>query len=592
MNEKTSYLLIKRLFNEYIKKHTFVIIISFICMGIVAASTASITEIIQYIVDDIFVNKNQTILNMICIATFVIFFTRGIATFIQTISINYIGQKVIAKMQKKLFEILIKQDLSYFHNVGTGTIVSKFTIDVQYLRNAIISVAINLGKDLLTVILLTAVMFNKNFILSTVAVFVFFFGIRPIIKLGKRVRKVSDNSQTVYANLSTIISQSFQGIRLVKAYNMEAYENSRISKTIDKLFSMVFKTTKTKAISTPIVETLAGLAIGFTIYYGGKQVFNGELTPGQFMSFIVAFLLAYEPVKKLAKLNANLQEGLAAADRIFKILDLKPEIKEHENAHPLITNKGQIHFQNVSFKYDASEKRTENIIENITATIPSGKKVALVGASGAGKSTLMNLIPRFYDTAQGKIEIDGFDIRHVTLESLRKNIALVSQDVILFDDTIKSNISFGNPEATMDEIIESAKNAAAHGFISQLPDGYDTVVGEQGVKLSGGQKQRIAIARAMIKDAPILLLDEATSALDSESEVKVEKALKTLMQGRTTIVIAHRLSTIIDSDIVYVMDKGRIVEQGTHNELILRKDGVYQKLYSLYDKSNDLLEIA
>jgi subfamily B ATP-binding cassette protein MsbA len=395
-------------------------------------------------------------------------------------------------------------------------------------------------------------------------------------RIGKRMRRVSANTQVETGQFMTLLNQTFQGARYVKAYGMEAYEMSRAERLIESLYSLVEKAQRVRSISSPMMEALGGVAIALVILYGGHQVLNGVRTPGAFFSFIAALLLAYQPLKTLAGLNASLQEGLAAAQRLFTVLDIEPAISNRDGATTLRVTGGEVRFEDVDFAYEAGAQA----LRGVTLEIPAGKTVALVGASGAGKSTIMNLIPRFYDVGNGAVRIDGQDIRDVTLASLRGAIGLVSQEVSLFDDTIRANIAYGRFGASEEDIVAAAKAAAADDFIRGLPQGYDTMVGEHGVKLSGGQRQRLSIARAMLKNAPILLLDEATSALDTESERQVQGALKNLMQGRTTLVIAHRLSTVIEADIIYVIENGHVAERGNHAEL-LRRDGVYARLHAL-----------
>jgi subfamily B ATP-binding cassette protein MsbA len=380
-----------------------------------------------------------------------------------------------------------------------------------------------------------------------------------------------------------LLEQTFQGIRVVKSYCMEEYERTRIRIIAERIFTLVFKASRVRALSSPIMESLGGVAITMVIAYGGHQVIHDNMDPGSFFSFITALLLAYEPMKRLANLNASLQEGLASAERLFQLMDRQPTIVDEPNSQPLNISGGRIRFENICFSYVT----TKATLSGINFDVPAGKTVALVGPSGAGKSTILNLIPRFYDVDKGVITIDGTDIRDTTLKSLRRSMALVSQEITLFDDTIRANIAYGQKGASEDEIIQAAKNAAAHDFVVNMPEGYDTYVGESGTKISGGQRQRIAIARAMLKNAPILLLDEATSALDTESERSVQVALRRLMQGRTTLVIAHRLSTVIDADLIHVIDNGTVAESGSHKELI-DKDGIYARLYHMQFDENHI----
>jgi subfamily B ATP-binding cassette protein MsbA len=417
-------------------------------------------------------------------------------------------------------------------------------------------------------------MFYQDWVLALIAFVAFPLAIRPIVAIGRRMRRISVNTQVEMGQVTTLLNQTFQGARHVKAYGMEAYEEHRAATLFERVYQIVDRATRARARAGPMMEALGGAAIALVIFYGGHQVITGARTPGAFFSFISALLLAYQPVKSLASLNVSLQEGLAAAQRVFEILDIQPAIRDRPDAKPLRVAGGEVQFDNVRFGYHPGAVA----LDGISLTVPAGSTVALVGPSGAGKSTLLNLLPRFYDLDAGRIVIDGQPIDAVTLASLRGAIALVSQEVSLFDDTVRANIAYGRFGASEAEIEAAASAAAADGFIRELPQGYDTLVGEHGVRLSGGQRQRIAIARAMLKDAPILLLDEATSALDNEAERQVQTALRSLMRGRTTLVIAHRLSTIIDADLICVMDRGRIVETGRHAQLLARR-GLYARLY-------------
>ena len=579
--DQTTRSLVKRLFREYVRPLMARIVAALSCMVVVALSTAAFTQLIKPIVDDVFMNRQEEMLLPLALAALAVFTAKGFAGYGQAVLMSYVGLRIVADMQRNLYERVIGADLAFFNRTSPGELIAHFINDINLLRNAVASTLVGLGKDSLTTLALVGVLFYEDWRLALIAVAVFPTAIFPIVRIGRRMRKVSDRTQAQVGQLTTLLDETFQGVRYVKAYAMEAYENARAGRAIEAVFGLHYKGARTRSALHPIMEVLGGLAIVAVILYGGSQVIAGAKAPGSFFAFITALLLAYEPVKRLARLNANLQEGLAAAVRVFALLDREPEIRDAPQAAPLKVEGGAITFQNVTFSYDAagSHDAVSPALHRIDLEIPAGKTVALVGPSGAGKSTIMNLIPRLYDVDKGRVMIDGQDLRAVTLASLRAQIALVSQEILLFDDTIRANIAYGRPEASEAEIAAAAATAGADDFIAELPQGLDTPVGVRGEALSGGQRQRIAIARATLKNAPILLLDEATSSLDSESERQVQQALAQLMAGRTTLVIAHRLSTVIGADIIYVIEDGRIVESGSHAEL-LRRAGTYARLYA------------
>jgi len=568
--------LLMRLGREFLRPHLVRIVFSILCMGLVAGTTAANAWLMEPVLDKIFVGHNVDLLFVVAGSVLLLAVVKGLATYGQSVLMTTVGQRVIADVQIKLFSRLMRADLAYFHKTPTGALISRFTNDAQVLRGAAAQALTGMGKDALTVICLVVMMFYQDWLLALVSFFVFPIAIRPIQLIGKRMRRVSIDFQLEMGQLNTLLSQTFQGARHVKAYGMEAYETARATELTDRIFRLVERASRIRAAASPMMETLGGVAIAVVILYGGWEVIHGARTPGTFFSFITALLLAYQPMKSLASFNTGLQEGLAAAERIFEVLDLEPEIRDRPGAGNLVVTGGGIRFNHVRFAYD--ERTTA--LDGADLEVPAGHTVALVGPSGAGKSTILNLIPRFYDVTEGSVTIDGTDLRDVTLASLRANIALVSQEVSLFDDTVRANIAYGRPDADEQDIIAAAKGAAAHDFIIGLADGYDTLVGEHGIRLSGGQRQRLSIARAMLKNAPILLLDEATSALDTQSERQVQAALKALMRGRTTVVIAHRLSTVVDADLIYVVDHGRIVEAGRHAEL-LQRHGIYARLWAM-----------
>jgi subfamily B ATP-binding cassette protein MsbA len=526
-------------------------------------------------------------LREVALVVLVVFAVKGVAAYGDAVVMNGVGQRIVADLQAALFSRLIHADLAFFNDTPTGALISHFTNDANLLRGAVSSTLTGIGKDALTLVFLVGVMFYQDWLLALLAFFAFPTALLPIVRLGRRMRRVSTSFQLELGRFTTLLDQVFQGARHVKAYGMESYETSRAHALVERIYRLAYKAGKVRAASSPIMETLGGIAIVAVIVYGGTEVISGTRTTGTFFSFITALLLAYEPVKRLANLNTNLQEGLAAAQRVFASLDVEPQIRDTTDAKPLAVTRGEVRFERVSFAYRPGSAA----LDAVSLTVPAGKTAALVGPSGAGKSTILNLIARFYDVGTGRVLIDGEDVRGTTLASLRGSLALVAQEVGLFDDTVRANIAYGRPEASDAEIVAAARGAAAHDFILALPEGYDTPVGELGVKLSGGQRQRLAIARAMLKDAPILLLDEATSALDSESERQVQVALKHLMRGRTVLVIAHRLSTVIDADIIYVLEAGRVVEQGSHAELLVR-GGTYARLHALQFSDQDQIGIA
>jgi subfamily B ATP-binding cassette protein MsbA len=569
-----SSVLVRRLVRDFIWRHWPRIALAFLCMGLAGGSTALRAWLMEPVLDRIFIARDSSLLLLLAGAALALALVKGAADYAQSIQMSRVGQRVIADVQGALFARLIRADLAYFNANPSGVLISRLMNDVWLLRNAAANVLTGIGRDAVTIMFLVGVMFYQDWTMALIAFLAFPAAIRPIVKIGRRMRRVSVNTQVEMGQLTTLLSQTFQGARYVKAYGMEDYEERRAAGLIERIYRLIDRANRTRSRAGPMMEALGGVAIAMVILYGGHQVIAGARTPGAFFSFITALLLAYQPVKSLATLNASLQEGLGAAQRVFEVLDIEPAIRDRPAARPLRISGGELRFEDVRFGYHPGTVA----LDGISLTVPAGSTVALVGPSGAGKSTLLNLIPRFYEVDAGHIAIDSQEIGGVALASLRAAIALVSQEVSLFDDTVRANIAYGRLGAPDAEIEAAARAAGADRFVRELPDGYDTLVGEHGVRLSGGQRQRIVIARAMLKDAPILLLDEATSALDSESERQVQAALHSLMRGRTTVVIAHRLSTVIGADLICVMDRGRIVETGRHAHLLAR-NGLYARLY-------------
>ncbi|HOO81102.1 MAG TPA: ABC transporter ATP-binding protein [Alphaproteobacteria bacterium] len=573
--KKTTLNLMKRLVKTYLAPYWVSVLTALLFMALAAAMTAAVAQLMQPILDEVLNGKKTDMILPVAAVILTVFILRGISTYAHTIMMNKVGQSIVADIQKDLFSHFMVLDLQFFHDNPSGQLISRVINDVNVMRIAVSDTLTGFGKSILTLVFLTGVMFYQDWKLSLVAFTIFPFAALFVARLGRRLRKVSTSIQKELGSLSDRLSQIFHGIRQVQAYGMEDFERGRAGEAIDSVKNLNIKSVRIGNLSTPVNEILVGFVFFGIILYGGHESAEGRMSAGQLGAFIAAFTLAYEPMKKLARLNNTMQTGLGAAERVFQMIDLVPNIQNESGARELADKTPSITFTDVQFQYEEGDTHA---LDGISFTAKSGSVTALVGPSGGGKSTVMNLILRFYDAKSGHIEIANQDIRTLTLETLRRHIALVSQDITIFDDTIAANIAYGRPDATQDEIIAAARAAAAHDFIESFPRGYETQVGEDGVKLSGGQRQRLSIARAILRDAPILLLDEATSALDNESEKLVQDALHKLEEGRTTLVIAHRLSTVQNADQILVLDHGRIVERGNHEALIQEK-GLYAKMY-------------
>ena len=567
--------ILSRLFRDSIKPYLSRLLSSLFFMIIIALCTGATAWLLDPAIEKIFLDKDSSMLIIIPLAIIGTLLIKSVSTYIQVFLLNSVAQNVIADTQIKLFKKIINADLAWLHKIHSAKIISNFLYDVTLLQDSVSSSLANGVKDFLTLICLVGVMYYQDWVLATIAIIAF-----PLVgllsrQLGKRIKKASTETQEETGIMASILSENLDGTRIVKAYQQEDREIKKLSESVYRRMNKLLKAINTRGATSPFAEFLAGFGIAGTLYYAGLRGLQGELPLNEFVSFLGAMMLAFQPLRRLAAVNTTLQEGFAAAIRVFDLLDQKSLINEEINAQELNNPNSDILFDNVTLSYDGQKN---SALKNISLKIPNGKITALVGPSGSGKSSILNLIPRFYDPKSGAILIGNQNIRRLTMQSLRSKIALVNQEPILFDMSIKDNILYGNPNASDQEIESASKSSASDEFITKLPEGYNTIVGEDGYSLSGGQKQRISLARAFLKDAPILLLDEATSSLDTESEHLVQEAINTLMKNRTTLIIAHRLSTIINSDNIIVIDNGEVVESGTHSELI-KNDGMYKKLY-------------
>jgi ATP-binding cassette, subfamily B, bacterial MsbA len=573
----TSKEILIRLYKDYTSKYLNRILIAGFFAILVAGSTSSVAYLLDPAIKKIFVDKDQTLIYLIPIAIILAFSTKGFSLYFAKVTMIHVAENVKKDIQLDMMASLINADTKVIDSKHTGKIVSHVNHDTGVIVNLVSVVLLNLFKDTLTLFGLLFVMFYQNWKLSLIAIIMIPLASYAAQKLGKRMGKVSTKGMENAGFLNTHLLEIFKNHKLMKIFQRENYEFERINDKLEQVKITTKKMAKIFIKVSPIMETLTGIMIALLIFYSGKLIINGEIDINNFFSFLAAMMLAYQPVRSLSTLNMAVQAGLSSARRILPVIDQKIEIKDDTDCKELAVKIGEINFNNVDFKYDLNNEDL-NILNKININISGGKMTALVGHSGSGKSTILNLIPRFYNVTSGDIKIDNQSINNLSIISLRKEISLVSQDTTLFDDTIRNNIAYANVKATDEEIIEAAKKSFASEFIEKMPDGYDTLIGENGLRLSGGEKQRISIARAMLKKSSIILLDEATSSLDADTEQKIQQALTLLTKNKTTVVIAHRLSTILNSDQIYVVDSGKVIANGNHTEL-LKHSSVYKNFY-------------
>ncbi|SFL61922.1 lipid A export permease/ATP-binding protein MsbA [Pelosinus propionicus] len=561
---------------QYIRPYLLRMVVAVFCIILAASATLYVPWILREVIDEVLTTKNMTMLNTIAIGIVIVYFLRGIFFFGQTYLMSYIGQKVIIDIREEIYRHMQRLSLSYFEKRQTGKIMSYITNDVAAVQGALVDSMIELVTEGMTLIGSLGAMFYLHWKLSLLTLVTLPLVAQAIKIFGKKLRISSMAVQERTADITSVLQESISSVRVIKSFAREEYEIERFQKENNQNFRAQMKNSQIMATLTPVIEFLAAIGVTMIIWYGGKEVIDNNLTAGSLIAFLIYAVNLSNPIKRLSRVYGNIQKALSAADRVFEVLDTKPEIEDMPGAIALPTIEGYVALNNVTFEY----KKGEPALQQVNLKINPGQVVAIVGPSGAGKTTIANLIPRFYDTTNGNITIDGIDIKTVTLQSLREQIGIVPQETILFNGSVYDNILYGKLDADYDEVMNAAKAANAHNFIMNMPDGYDTQIGERGSKLSGGQRQRISIARAILKNPRVLILDEATSALDTESEKLVQAAIDKLMIARTSFVIAHRLSTVQRADLIVVMEKGRIAEQGTHAEL-LAANGLYSKLYQV-----------
>ena len=560
---------------QYTKPYWWRIVIAALASMAVGGMDGAFAYYIAPLLKKIFQSQDMSVFKFLPLGIIAIFSLRGVCRYLNDFFMRTATQLVVQDVRNQLYSRNMIMGLRFFSSQTTGTLMSRVLNDVTVMQEGMISIIVGIFRDGISATALLGVIFYRNWQLAIISILVIPLAVYPAQRIGKRLKGISRQSQEKMGDISSILQETFSGIKVIKAFSLEQRSIEKFRATNLGYYVNMRKAIKYSNLSSPMMEFITSLGIAAVVWFGGSQVMSGQMSAAEFFSFITAMALVYTPIKRLNSAYNDFQRCLGAAERVFEIIDQKPEIVDASNAQPLMRAEGNVDFHDVSFRFDDAW-----VLRNITLSARRGDIIALVGPSGGGKTTLVSLIPRFYDVTEGAVQVDGQDVRSVRIDSLMSQVALVDQETTLFNDSLANNIRYGKPGASDPEVQEAAKAAFAHDFISDMPEGYETNIGDRGVRLSGGQRQRICIARALLKNAPILILDEATSALDTESEQMVQGALNNLMQNRTTFVIAHRLSTVLNADRILVVDKGEIVEQGSHEELV-KINGLYQKLYSM-----------
>ena len=568
--------ILRRLFADNFRRFAGRYLLAFVLMAVVAAATSSSAWMMKDLINKVFIDRDPMFMTIICVAVVVIYTAKGLAAYGQEVLLAHIGNRIVAEIQERLFASVLRQDLAFFHAMGSAELITRLTHNARAAATALNLIATSLGRDLLTVIGLVVVMLSQDPLLTGIALIGVPLLFLAVSKMLKKVRKLFTREVDTVSRLVAIMQETVQGIRIVRAFRLEDFLRNAMHGAINDMEELANKMVRSQAGANPLIDTLGGIAVALVVAYGGWSVIYNGATPGAFFAFITALLMMTDPARRLARLHLSLAGAAVGVRMLYELIDRVPAQQDQPNAEALSVKGGTLRLEHVTFGYNAEKP----VLQDVSFVAEAGKMTALVGVSGSGKSSILNLLMRFWSPQQGRVLIDGQDLQHVTSDSLYDQIALVSQDVFLFDGTIADNIRRGAPNASQEEVETAARSAHAHDFIMGMEQGYDTPVGEFGARLSGGQRQRISIARAFLKNAPILLLDEPTSALDAETDAAIGEALANLSKGRTTVLVAHRFSTIMQADQIYVLEAGRLVEQGTHADL-MRNKSIYERLFSL-----------